>query len=49
MAVTIDEMNVEVQAPQPASAAPQPEPPRNVDLRQALELLQTRDLRLRAD
>jgi len=51
MAVTIDEMHVEVQAPKPAASAPAPngEPPKDVDLRQALEALYARKLRLMAD
>ena len=50
MAVTIDEMHVEVQAPMtPKTPAPGPEPPKDVDLRGALELLRERNVRLRAD
>jgi hypothetical protein len=51
MAVTIDEMRVEVQsAPPPApSEGSSPEPRKDVDLHQALELLHERKLRLKAD
>jgi hypothetical protein len=51
MAVTIDEMHVEVQQP-PASANPSAsteKPQKNLDLRAALEMIQERKLRLRAD
>jgi len=50
MAVTIDEMHVEVQEPAAAKTpAPGPEPPKDVNLREALEILYERKLRLRAD
>jgi hypothetical protein len=52
MAVTIDEMHVEVQQPT-ASANPSTssteKPQKNLDLRAALEMIQERKLRLRAD
>jgi hypothetical protein len=51
MAVTIDEMHVDVQqAPSPASApASNAEPKKDVDLREALHALHERKLRLKAD
>jgi hypothetical protein len=51
MAVTIDEMHVEVQAsPVPSSApAAGADSKKDVDLREAMEMLQQRKLRLRAD
>jgi hypothetical protein len=50
MAVTIDEMHVEVQEPAKAApAAPAAAEPKDVNLRDALEMLHTRTLRLRAD
>jgi hypothetical protein len=51
MAVTIDEMHVEVQ-PAPAAASPAPpsaEPKKDLKLNEALELLRERECRLRAD
>ena len=51
MAVTIDEMHVDVQkAPQAAGAQPaSADPKKDVDLHQALEMLHERKKRLRAD
>jgi hypothetical protein len=51
MAVTIDEMHVEVAGSQPApdSSSGSTEPKKDVDLNEALEILQERKLRLRAD
>ncbi len=51
MAVTIDEMHVEVEGPAPAAkpAASNPEPKKKVDLNAALEMIDERKLRLRAD
>jgi len=50
MAVTIDEMHVEVQSPAPESApSPAAEPPKDVDLREAMTLFGERTARLRAD
>jgi hypothetical protein len=51
MAVTIDEMHVEVQqAPQAASAQPaNSEPKKDVDLHEALQMLNERKRRLLAD
>ena len=49
MAVTIDEMHVDVQAPPPNASAAKPEPKKPVDLSEAMEILQERKLRLRAD
>jgi hypothetical protein len=51
MAVTIDEMHVEVQSsPAPASApVAGPDSKKNVALREAMEMLHERKLRLRAD
>jgi len=51
MAITIDEMQVDVQGP-PASGKPstaETEPKKAVDLCMAIELLGERELRLRAD
>jgi len=51
MAVTIDELHVQVQdAPPPAQPAQSPaEQQKDVDLEQALDMRQERKLRLRAD
>jgi hypothetical protein len=51
MAVTIDEMHVEVQQPAPSAnaAAANAEPPKDVNLREALEMLSARKFRLKAD
>lgn len=51
MAVTIDEMHVEVQRPTAAAkpASPENEPKKDMDLKAALELIHERKLRLRAD
>lgn len=51
MAVTIDEMHVEVQNSPPSanSATAQTEPKKEVDLYEAIEMLRERKLRLRAD
>lgn len=51
MAVTIDEMHVDVQqpAPAPSAAAEKTEPGKDVDLKEALHMLYERKLRLRAD
>jgi hypothetical protein len=51
MAVTIDEMHVEVQqAPKAAGAEPaSADPKKDVDLQEALQILHERKLRLRAD
>jgi hypothetical protein len=51
MAVTIDEMHVEVQqAPKGGSAQPaNADPKKDVDLLQALQILHQRKLRLHAD
>jgi hypothetical protein len=51
MAVTIDEMHVEVQQAQPAASAPAggEEPKKDVDLREAMQVLHERKHRLRAD
>lgn len=51
MAVTIDEMHVDVQEPPPSANAPvaNSEPPKDVNLDEALAMLQLRKLRLRAD
>jgi hypothetical protein len=51
MAVTIDEMHVEVQEPAlPAAASTSDDKTKKeIDLRSALELLRERKLRLRAD
>jgi hypothetical protein len=51
MAVTIDEMHVDVQQASPAANA-QPsnaEPKKSMELQEALEMLRERNLRLRAD
>jgi hypothetical protein len=51
MAVTIEEMHVEVQdAPRaPSTPAPSEEPKKDVNLHEAIEMLHERKLRLRAD
>ena len=51
MAVTIDEMHVEVQrTPKAANAEPaNADPKKDVDLHEALQILHERKLRLRAD
>jgi hypothetical protein len=51
MAITIEDMHVEVQPPQAPAGGPAPEtePKKDVDLAAALELMQERKLRLRAD
>jgi hypothetical protein len=49
MAITIDEMHVEVQEPTAKVPAPGPEPPKDTDLREAMEILRERNMRLRAD
>lgn len=51
MAVTIDEMHVEVQeaAPSTPVASSSDEPKKGVNLSEALEILHERELRLRAD
>ncbi len=51
MAVTIDEMHVEVQeSPPPVNSSnATAEPKKDVDLNQAMEMLLERKLRLRAD
>jgi hypothetical protein len=51
MAVTIDEMHVEVQESPPSanSATAQAEPKKDLDLKEAIEMLLERKLRLRAD
>jgi hypothetical protein len=51
MAVTIEEMHVEVQGATPAPSAPtaNAEPKKDVDMAAALAVLQERKLRLRAD
>lgn len=51
MAVTINEMEVEMQdSPAPPSAAPdEPKPDTHIDLKSALEMLHERKLRLQAD
>jgi hypothetical protein len=51
MAVTIEEMHVDVQKAQPgaSSAAGGAEPKKDVDLREALHLLHERKYRLKAD
>lgn len=51
MAVTIDEMHVEVQqAPKAANAQPaSADPKKDIDLHQALQILHQRKLRLLAD
>jgi hypothetical protein len=50
MAVTIDEMHVDVHQASPAANAPaNAEPKKDVDLHEAIQMLQERRLRLRAD
>jgi hypothetical protein len=53
MAVTISEMHVEVKDAAPAASGAAPsasaDPKKDVNLRQALEILQIRNKRLRAD
>jgi hypothetical protein len=51
MAVTIDEMHVEVQESPPVanSATAAAQPKKDLDLNQAIEILRERNLRLRAD
>jgi hypothetical protein len=51
MAVTIDEMHVEVQGPPAPASAPAAgaDSKKNVNLREAMEILHERKLRLRAD
>jgi hypothetical protein len=51
VAVTIEEMHVDVQKPQPAAspAAGGAEPKKDVDLREALHILHERKYRLKAD
>lgn len=52
MAVTIDEMHVDVKESQPAAGAPAAageEPGKGLDLREALHMLHERKYRLRAD
>lgn len=51
MAVTIDEMHVQVQDPPKAANAPAPndDKKKDVNLHQAIEMLHERKLRLRAD
>lgn len=51
MAVTIDEMQVDVKGatPQPAAPSSSPQSGANVDLRAALAVIRERDLRLKAD
>jgi len=51
MAVTIDEMHVDVKESQPAAGTPAAggEEPKDVDLREALHMLHERKYRLRAD
>jgi hypothetical protein len=51
MAVTIDEMQVEVQSTPPQVSAPEPhaEPKKEMSLKDALHLLHERKLRLQAD
>ena len=51
MAVTIDELHVQVeeQAPAPKATEPGAEPQKDMDLEQALEMQHERKLRLRAD
>jgi len=51
MAVTIDEMHVQVQEapPAPSTPAPADEQKKDVNLNEALEMLHERKLRLRAD
>ncbi len=50
MAVTINEMHVDVKGAAPAAAAaPSAEPKKDVNLRQALEVVALRNHRLRVD
>jgi hypothetical protein len=51
MAVTIDEMHVDVQPPPAPAGAPAAaaEPKKDIDLFEALEMARERKLRLRAD
>jgi hypothetical protein len=52
MAVTINEMHVDVKGAAPAAApssASSADPKKDVNLRQALEIMQARNRRLRAD
>jgi hypothetical protein len=51
MAVTIDEMHVEVQHPPPQTSAPaqNPEPKKETNVSESLQILHERKLRLRAD
>ena len=51
MAVTIDEMHVQVQDAPPAANAPAPsdDTKKDVNLNEAIEMLHERKLRLRAD
>ena len=51
MAVTIDEMHVEVQESQAPTtpSTPSAEPKKDVDLSEAIEMLRERRFRLRAD
>jgi hypothetical protein len=51
MAVTIDEMHVDVQQSPPAASAPAPdsEPKKEVNLSEALQVHHERKLRLKAD
>lgn len=51
MAVTIDEMQVDVKDanPQPAASSPGGQSGGNVDLRSALAIMRERELRLKAD
>ena len=51
MAVTIDEMHVQVEAPTPVPKPSEAEagPKKEIDLKAALEMVHERKLRLRAD
>ncbi|MGA3132233.1 MAG: hypothetical protein ABSD59_15610 [Terracidiphilus sp.] len=51
MAVTIDEMHVDVQKPPAAASAPTSDagPKKDMDMREALEVMNERKQRLRAD
>lgn len=51
MAVTIDQLHVEVKDPAPSASVPASPPPPEpkVDLRSALAFIRERELRLRAD
>ncbi|MGA2275968.1 MAG: hypothetical protein ABSG00_00065 [Terracidiphilus sp.] len=51
MAVTIDEMHVEVQPNAPAASAPEQgaDAKKDIQLHEAIEMLRERKLRLRAD